>query len=213
MPVLAGGPGFLPRETAVMPAWFPRPLWHPGPARVATYHRRMTQPSPPPEVQEAASRRSEARVARDWATADRLRDEIEAAGWRVVDAGTRYRLELASPPDVEVGGEIRYGRSDAVPSLLDAPAAGLATVVIVATPDAGETLASLDGAIVVDRDSCLLAAGAILRHPPTEQLETGSIIEGARTTAAMAASKFGPVLKVSEDGDITFFDRERIWDI
>jgi hypothetical protein len=58
-----------------------------------------------------------------------------------------------------------------------------------------------------------LAAGAILRHPPTEQLETGSIIEGARTTAAMAASKFGPVLKVSEDGDITFFDRERIWDI
>lgn len=145
MPVLAGGPGFLRRETAVMPAWFPRPLWHPGPARVATYHRRMTQPSAPPEVQEAASRRSEARVARDWATADRLRDEIEAAGWRVVDAGTRYRLELASPPDVEVGGEIRYGRSDAVPSLLDAPAAGLATVVIVATPDAGETLASLDG--------------------------------------------------------------------
>jgi hypothetical protein len=29
----------------------------------------------------------------------------------------------------------------------------------------------------------------------------------------MAASRFGPVLKVSEDGVITFFDRERIWDI
>jgi hypothetical protein len=75
------------------------------------------------------------------------------------------------------------------------------------------TLATLDGAIVVDRDARLLAAGAILRHPPSEQLETGSIIEGARTTAAMAASQFGPVLKVSEDGEITFFDRERIWDI
>ena len=75
------------------------------------------------------------------------------------------------------------------------------------------TLASLDGAIVVDREGRLLAAGAILRHPPSEQLEIGGIIEGARTTAAMAASKFGPVLKVSEDGEITFFDRERVWDI
>jgi len=74
------------------------------------------------------------------------------------------------------------------------------------------TLASLDGAIVVDREGRLLAAGAILRHPPSE-LEIGGIVEGARTTAAMAAGKFGPVLKVSEDGEITFFDRERVWDI
>jgi hypothetical protein len=75
------------------------------------------------------------------------------------------------------------------------------------------TLASLDGAIVVDREARLLAAGAILRHPPSEQLEIEDIIEGARTTAATAASRFGPVLKVSEDGEITFFDRERVWDI
>jgi hypothetical protein len=76
------------------------------------------------------------------------------------------------------------------------------------------TLASLDGAIVVDTDGRLLAAGAILRHPPSEEeLEQGDIIEGARTTAAMTASRFGPVLKVSEDGDITFYDRERVWDI
>ena len=75
------------------------------------------------------------------------------------------------------------------------------------------TLASLDGALVVDREARLLAAGAILRHPPSQQLEIEGIIEGARTTAAMAASKFGPVLKVSEDGEITFFDRERVWDI
>ena len=46
------------------------------------------QRSAPPEVADAARRRSEARAARDWATADALRDEIEAAGWRVVDAGT-----------------------------------------------------------------------------------------------------------------------------
>jgi hypothetical protein len=58
----------------------------------------------------------------------------------------------------------------------------------------------------------LLAAGAILRHAPIEDLRQG-VIEGARTTAAMAASRYGPVLKVSEDGVITFFDHERVWDI
>jgi hypothetical protein len=59
----------------------------------------------------------------------------------------------------------------------------------------------------------MLAAGAILRHPPADDAEHSGVIEGARTTAAMAASRFGPVLKVSEDGVITFFDRGRVWDI
>jgi hypothetical protein len=79
-------------------------------------------------------------------------------------------------------------------------------------PSVFQALASLDGATVVDRSGRLLAAGAILRHPVTPDPEQG-VIEGARTTAALAASRFGPVLKVSEDGVITFFDRERIWDI
>jgi hypothetical protein len=80
-------------------------------------------------------------------------------------------------------------------------------------PSVLSTLASLDGAVVVDRAGQLIAAGAILRHPAFDDLEDGGIVEGARTTAAMAASRFGPVLKVSEDGEITFYDRERIWDI
>lgn len=79
-------------------------------------------------------------------------------------------------------------------------------------PNVLAALASLDGAIVVDRHARLLAAGAILRHPPSAELEAG-VVEGARTTAALAASKFGPVLKVSEDGIITFFDGEKVWDI
>jgi hypothetical protein len=77
-------------------------------------------------------------------------------------------------------------------------------------PNVLAALASLDGAIVVDPRARLLAAGAILRHPPSAELE---VVEGARTTAALAASKFGPVLKVSEDGIITFFDGEKVWDI
>ena len=80
-------------------------------------------------------------------------------------------------------------------------------------PSVFMSLAALDGATVTDKSGRLLAAGAILRHPPSEQLDAGGGVEGARTTAAMAASQFGPVLKVSEDGIITFYDRERVWDI
>ncbi len=39
------------------------------------------------------------------------------------------------------------------------------------------------------------------------------IVEGARTTAALGASRFGPVLKVSEDGAMTFYDGVRVWDL
>jgi hypothetical protein len=80
-------------------------------------------------------------------------------------------------------------------------------------PSVLAALASLDGAMVADRAGHLLAAGAILRHPPSDDFLAGGVIEGARTTAALAASRFGPVLKVSEDGIMTFFDGERIWDI
>ena len=73
-------------------------------------------------------------------------------------------------------------------------------------------LASLDGATVTDVNGHLIAAGAILRHAH-EPSTGGDIIEGARTTAAMSASQFGPVLKVSEDGLISFFDQEKVWDI
>jgi len=80
-------------------------------------------------------------------------------------------------------------------------------------PNVLAALASLDGAIVMDRAGKLLAAGTILRHPSTPESDTNGVVEGARTTAALAASRFGPVLKVSEDGVITFFDGERVWDI
>jgi cysteinyl-tRNA synthetase len=40
---------------------------------------------PPPEAVELAERRGAARDARDWAEADRLRDELRAMGWEVRD--------------------------------------------------------------------------------------------------------------------------------
>jgi hypothetical protein len=79
-------------------------------------------------------------------------------------------------------------------------------------PSVLRALATLDGAVVMDGHGSLIACGAILRHPPSLDVDDW-VAEGARTTAAMAASRFGPVLKISEDGQITFFDQEKIWDI
>ncbi|MBL8140001.1 MAG: hypothetical protein JNM38_02735 [Acidobacteria bacterium] len=73
-------------------------------------------------------------------------------------------------------------------------------------------LASMDGATVTDREGRLMAVGAILRHPATE-LSGTQAAEGARSTAALAASRFGPVLKVSEDGNISCFDRVKLWEM
>lgn len=81
-------------------------------------------------------------------------------------------------------------------------------------PSVLAALATLDGATVTDRDGALLAVGAILRHPPASEPPGGDgIAEGARTTAAIAASRFGPVLKVSEDGMISFYDAGRVFDL
>lgn len=75
-------------------------------------------------------------------------------------------------------------------------------------------LARIDGATVVDESGRLLAVGAILLHVEPPEPHSSLAVEGARTTAAVAAAQFGAVLKVSEDGLITFYDRrERIWDI
>ena len=76
-----------------------------------------------------------------------------------------------------------------------------------------DALATLDGAVVTEPGGQLLAVGAILRHPPSAIGNEQGVTEGARTTAAAAASRYGPVLKVSEDGLITFFDNGKVWDI
>src|SRR4051794_2929311 len=92
----------------------------------------------PEAVLTAAHERSRARQARDWAEADRLRAEIEAAGWKIVDRGTDVALTPLAPPDVPDTQGGRYPVSANVPDRWKGPATGLATVVLVATdhPDA-----------------------------------------------------------------------------
>ncbi len=133
----------------------------------------------PPDIREAAEARSRAREARDWETADRLREVIEAAGWRVIDRGTDFRLEPASPPDVEGDGEILYGRSGSVPSRFDDQPEGVATVILVVEPGDPATIdavtvsarhapAGVDLVIVGDAigDATALGIREVLRDSP-----------------------------------------------
>jgi hypothetical protein len=74
------------------------------------------------------------------------------------------------------------------------------------SPAVLESIAQIDGSVMLDRDSRLLAFGAILRHRlPVDQDE--EIGEGGRTAAAIGASQFGDVLMVSEGGQLSFYQK------
>ena len=96
-----------------------------------------TTAGPPAEITHLVRERMEARARRDWATADTLKAQIEALGWRVTDNGRRSSVSPAAAATLEIAGELRYGSAAAVPSVLDEPAAAAWTVAIVAseTPD------------------------------------------------------------------------------
>jgi DNA integrity scanning protein DisA with diadenylate cyclase activity len=61
-------------------------------------------------------------------------------------------------------------------------------------------LASLDGALIVDRSGRTLAYGAMTRT-------AGGSRQGARSRAAIASSREGLAIKVSSDGNISLFAR------
>jgi len=82
------------------------------------------------------------------------------------------------------------------------------------TPTVLESVARIDGAIVLDSASNLLGFGAILHDRLAVADRDRLAAEGGRTTAAMVASHYGHVLKVSEDGLVAFYSGGRlIWDL
>ena len=101
--------------------------------------------TPPEAILGLARARAVARGERDFATADRLRSEIEAAGWKVVDRGTDFSLEPAHPPDLADGSRVRYGASGSVPSRFAEPAGGPATVILLATDWPDDLARALEG--------------------------------------------------------------------
>ena len=110
------------------------------------YPAPVTRPRIPDEVLSAAHARSRARAERDWAEADRLRAEIEAAGWKVVDRGTDFALTPGDRRRTSRGTAGPLRRQRQRPIRLDEPPTGLATVVLLATDwpdDLARTLAGL----------------------------------------------------------------------
>jgi cysteinyl-tRNA synthetase len=137
----------------------------------------------PDDVLSAAHARAAARAAGQWDEADRLRTEIEAAGWKIADRGTDFALTPAAPPDVAEGERIRYGSSASVPARWDEPATGLATVVLIATDwadDLARALAALH-ATSPDGTSVVIVADG----PSAEQ--AAALEELDRTMHAAAA--------------------------
>ena len=66
------------------------------------------------------------------------------------------------------------------------------------------SLAAVDGALIVDRKGRLITFGTILRVPGRRAVKED---EGARTTAARFASKFGLAIAVSADGPVSAYCR------
>ena len=52
----------------------------------------LEQVAAPAEIVELAKRRADAKAAKDWAMADALRAEIDAAGWTVLDGKDGYKI-------------------------------------------------------------------------------------------------------------------------
>ena len=155
---------------------------------------------------------NQALAERLFQTALDLADAREGALF-VVLREPRQSLPLLVAPadqldaDRMTGPPVNPTRAQLLQTLRGQTAAGLDPAVL-----AG--LAKVDGATVMDSSGRLLAIGAILLHSEPPEPHSSLAVEGARTTAAMAAGRFGAVLKVSEDGLITFYDQqERIWDI
>ena len=105
----------------------------------------MSDRGVPDPIRDLAEARQRARIERDWPEADRLKEEIEQAGWRVVDRGVDFQLQPAEPPDVVVDGVVRHGTSGSVPSRLEEPPTAAATVVVVAAGPTDASSRTLDG--------------------------------------------------------------------
>lgn len=115
-----------------------------------------------------------------------------SGGLLVVASSRRAASELVASPRDLLGSEDRSGVEASLDgSLAERVVHGLDRRVVA-------DLASLDGAVVVDRTGRLLAYGAMVKSSRRHE-------QGARTRASVAASRSGLAIKVSSDGDISIY--------
>ncbi len=75
----------------------------------------------PSEIVRLAEERAAVRAAKDFASADVLRERISEAGWTVVDEPGGWRLEPSAAPPEPAEGGLRRLRPEEVLSVLDEP--------------------------------------------------------------------------------------------
>jgi len=154
------------------------------------------RPTIPATILSLGHARSAARRSRNFREADRLRDDIEAAGYRVVDRGGDFLILPAHPADiVEEDGRVRYGWSGAVPSHLGDPPTAVATLVIVAEGGAEPLRRTLAGLRTHAPDGTQV----VIVAPPDDALEADltpddllSPIAGAPPDVVHTAKAFRP---------------------
>ncbi len=156
----------------------------------------MPRETAPQEIIDLADVRATARRAGDWETADALKEDIEAAGWRVIDAASLYTLERAAAPDVEEGSRIRYGSSAAVPSRLDEAPTAAATVVLVATDDVEDLARAVRGLVERAPDGTqLVVVGNAPSEAQAAALENLDAVDpgapGVMTEAVWTSTRLG----------------------
>lgn len=159
----------------------------------------------------AAHARATARAGGDWPEADRLRAEIEAAGWKIADRGTDFGLTPAAPADVAEGDRTRYGSSGSVPSRLNEPATGVATVVLIATdwpadldralaglragaPDGTSVVIVADGPSEAQRAALEMLESTAEPWPATEIVWTSERLGQAAATNIGVRRASGPIV-------------------
>jgi hypothetical protein len=132
--------------------------------------------------------------------------EHRRGGMFVVLDGAEYASRLVSELDLlETNRRDRASRKNQLHYLLRSTRATELSAGVL------ESIAQIDGSVVLDRDSRLIAFGAILRQSPRVD-ENEEIGEGGRTGAAITASRFGDVLMVSEGGQLSFYQKGHcIW--
>jgi len=116
----------------------------------------------------------------------------------IILGNVRKKPDIVRQGDA-IGDTARSVLDSALDVALDTPVQLLPRSVLV-------ELASLDGAVVIDKKGRILAYGAVLS--PTKKGRTRTA-EGSRTKAAIGASHYGMAIKVSSDGDITVYSKGR----
>jgi hypothetical protein len=142
----------------------------------------------PEEILSLAHARAAARATKDWTEADRIRAEIEAAGWKIVDRGTDFALEPARPPTIEEGPLVRYGASAHVPARWDEPPIGLATLVLVAT----DWPADLDRALTAIRAHRPAGTSiVVVADGPTGEQEAALPVDSSEIEVVRTSERLG----------------------